>query len=94
MKYTDASGTERTLTPHQHRYLTALARKGHLPLDTGNQRVYDSRITMRLLEERGLATGQDWHCPLSPHCLTGITDLGRKVLRPGTVTTPIQETDR
>ena len=81
MKYTDVQGTERTLTQFQRSYLVDLNRKGHLELHAGRAQKYDSRVTMRLLVERGLATGMDWHCPLSPHCLTGVTELGKTVVQ-------------
>lgn len=77
--YVDVSGVKRNLTTLQGKYLTTLARQGHLPLETA----YDARnqATFNRLQERGLAVGVEWHCPLSPECLTEITELGRVTLQ-------------
>lgn len=79
MTYVDINGVNRNLTTLQAKYLTILGRQGHLPKDTA----YDARdgATFNRLQDRGLAVGVEWHCPLSPECLTEITELGRVALR-------------
>lgn len=81
MTYVDINGVHRNLTTLQAKYLTHLGRQGHLELSSADGKSFRDTATFHRLQDRGLAIGVEWHCPLSSECLVEMTDLGRTALR-------------
>lgn len=75
MKFTDRRGREWTLTRTQARYLTEADRR-RLHYGWGG---YRATLTVRLLEERGLATVRWWDAPRWE--ITGLTTDGEALLK-------------
>lgn len=71
-QYTDAAGQPRTLSKVQREILLK-ASGGHL-------RSPDT-LAARLLAERGVITVAEWHCPLDPRCVIGLTPLGKALAK-------------
>lgn len=77
VQYWDAKGGAHTLTPHQ----TDLLQRVNAAPGQHLQSEANDTLSARLLAERGVLTMAEWHCPLNPWCITGLTFAGKILMR-------------